>query len=242
VPPESTTVGFASANVVFEGVVTRVRAGTMPVVPVSDRTIVVRVGTVLRVPTALVAHVVPEQEITLFQLDRPLVVGKRAVFFADTWLVGGDGLAVRELSRDTLRSVAQVAALLPRAEAFAADSALRARLRSAELVIQGRVLSVGDTTGLPRARQQGEHDPQWRVAAIAVDAVLRGSAPREIGFLYPTSNDVLWFDVPKPGVGERAIWVLRRETAIERLVLVSAADRLDISQLARVRALLARGR
>jgi putative transposon-encoded protein len=223
------------ASIVFDGTVTGVGKAAMDMVPASSNTFVVRVGSALRTPSELTLPA----EITVYTSGRVPVVGDRATFFADPWLIGS-GLAVREIAREAAADAARLRPLLDSGAARARDTVATLRLRTAEVIAMGSVIAAGDSVALPRPRVESEHDPQWRVARIRVDTTYRGGGGSVVEFLYPSSIDVLWYDVPKPRVGDRAIWLLRRDSTVDRLVLLDPRDRLDVSQAGRVRALLNR--
>jgi hypothetical protein len=84
---------------------------------------------------------------------------------------------------------------------------LRNRVEKAELIITGRVIesqSAG-TTSIPKS----EHDPDWWVARVAVQSVLKGKETnKEIEVLFPNSTDIVWYKVPKLREAMRGIFLL----------------------------------
>src|SRR5438067_6103135 len=133
------------SRLIFRGTVERLNAATMPAVPVTESTAVVKVDEVLQAPAAL--GDLTGQEITV-QLagPQPTRTRQQAVFFTNPWLYG-DSLAVQEVGRQEVgrreagadlarlrEQVAEVTGRLP-------DEALQRRLSEADLVVAGTVLN-----------------------------------------------------------------------------------------------------
>jgi hypothetical protein len=132
--------------------------------------------------------------------------GETRVFFTDVVSLG-DEVVVREIGqRDaspaTMRDVAEgvrVASERPVAE----------RIAGAELVITGRVTSTRAVAREPLP--VSEHDPEWSIARVAVDSVLKGpSSRRTVEVLFASSMDIAWYRSPKLNEGVSGIFILRR--------------------------------
>jgi hypothetical protein len=118
----------------------------------------------------------------------------------------GDAVVVRELgqvkaSRETERDIMQAVKMV-------SEQPLRSRVERADLIITGKVLesrSAGTTTIL-----KSEHDPDWWIARVAVQSVLKGKeTKREIEVLFPNSADIVWYKVPKLREGLTGIFLLQ---------------------------------
>jgi hypothetical protein len=96
---------------------------------------------------------------------------------------------------------------------------LQLRLQSADLVVQGKVIStervdVEPLAGSPeRPRQISEHNPGLKKATIEVTGVLSNadpSMPKIITVLYPSSHDVTWLGAPRFERGDTGVFVLSK--------------------------------
>ena len=88
------------------------------------------------------------------------------------------------------------------------DSALKARLESAALVVAGAVADVQPSA--VETTHISEHDPGWRRATIKVDEVIKGrSGVKQATVLFPSSDDVRWYNIRKYTVGQQGIWLLQ---------------------------------
>jgi len=94
---------------------------------------------------------------------------------------------------------------------------LKEALGKAALVISGKVLStnIPDTT----MRQNiSEHDPLIRKAVIQVQQVLKGKKIKgTVAVYYASSDDVRWYQSPKPFVGQVAIFLLHSDNVSKQL-------------------------
>jgi hypothetical protein len=91
-------------------------------------------------------------------------------------------------------------------------NSLRARLASSELIVVGKV--VGEPRRAPVKRTFGEHDPDLRVADIAVSSTERGQTSRTVTVLFAGSLDERWLRSPKLRAGESAVFSLQRDREI----------------------------
>lgn len=198
-----------AAQLVFRGTIQKVEASNLEIVPADSDTAVVRVDEVLKAAPGL--GDLTGREITV-KLAQPgdATAGEQAVFFTKGWLYGST-LAVVEVGRlhgDAALLRGQVAA----AGRLAADEELAGRLAGAALVVAGRVVDTHPAAVVTEVGEGSEHDPQWWEAVVQVDTVLKGKAAgQRVTFFYPTSQDVVWFEAPKPEVGSDGIWLLYRD-------------------------------
>lgn len=199
-----------AAQLVFRGTIQKVGASNLDIVQADSSTAVVRVDEVLKGGGSL--GDLTGREITV-KLAQPgtATPGEQAVFFTNGWLYG-QTLAVVEVGRlhgDAALLRGQVAAAVRQA----ADDELRGRLAGAVLIVAGKVV---ETHPAPVAGSQvgegSEHDPQWWEAVVQVDTVFKGNpTAQRVSFFYPTSQDVVWSEAPKPSVGADGIWLLFRD-------------------------------
>jgi hypothetical protein len=227
------------ARFIFRGTIQRRNAATMDSVPVSDRTVVVRVDEILQAPEALAGYL--GQEITVQLSGRQKVQeGQQAVFYTNGWLFG-DSIAVQSIghhpvarTRELLLSQPAGPTATPRETLAHRD--LQKRVAEAETVVTGKVINVripqsssggrpataaateSDAAVEPSGRIS-EHDPEWREAVIEVEEVEKGrTQTRNVVILFPSSNDVQWYRAPKFEAGQQGVFLLhpRAEQAESR--------------------------
>jgi len=132
--------------------------------------------------------------------------GEARVFFTDVVSLG-DEVVVREVgqrdaSPTTMRDVDERVRI-------AAERPVAERIAGAELVLTGRVTS---TRPIGRESVPGsEHDPDWSIARVAVDSMLKGpSSRRTVEVLFASSMDIAWYRSPKLYEGVSGVFILRR--------------------------------
>jgi hypothetical protein len=214
----------SKATLIFTGEVTRLSSATMPVVPVSANTIVVRVNQVVGGRDAVVDYA--GREITVLIKDpQNFRVGDSFLFYTTGWLVG-ESIAVQEISSRRIPLAAASGSLLKNIERAAQaleTEALRRRISQADLIVEGKVVSTEPVEILPLAEAAAEgnerlplvieHNPNLKRAVIEVISVLEGGGatpPRTITVLYPTGQDVKWTDTPRLERGDAGLFILNR--------------------------------
>jgi len=89
---------------------------------------------------------------------------------------------------------------------------LQQRIAGADLIITGKVVSSAPAEQPSIFRS--EHDPDWWIARVQVQSVLKGAKPsKEIEVLYPHSMDIAWYKSPKLEEGLSGIFILRHVNA-----------------------------
>ncbi len=226
---------------VVQGTVLRLGAATMPIVPVSDKTIVVKVAQVHQAPKT--AGRLVGSELTILVKDATdLKVGDQVVFFAEGWLLG-DGIAVKEVGRLKGKSSADLSKQLTTARQSVADQALKERIAGAELVVTGKVASVGARAPIDPTAPVTEHDPQWQEAVIEVSTVLKGDPSlKRVVVVFPGSLDVAWANAPKFKGGQAGVWILRHDDQAKGLTALDPIDFQPDTQVTRIRRLVKDGR
>jgi hypothetical protein len=245
------------SSMVFVGTVERVGAVSFSGVPVSPRTVVVRVDAVLEKPASV--SLAPGDRATVEVQDSALFRGgTQATFYADGWIFG-EGVAVREVGHEpspvAMRTVAlgQNASEVSQTRQQLSDDELRARIQAADMVMVGRVLSVRQATlavAGDRPTRITEHDPAWQEAVIRVVSGLKGvQADQEVVVRFPGSLDVAWHGVPKFKVGQEGTFLLQKDRVtgtpkamlagapVDAYTALDAKDALPKDQADRVRRL-----
>jgi hypothetical protein len=226
----TSTAGLSrQANFVFKGTVIKLRARTFPEVPITHRTLVVRVDEISDAPETLADY--GGREITV-QLGpgAPLRKTDQAIFHTHGW-VFGRGLAVRSVEHRVIAAGAVVAAAARDPVENLAVTQAAERFDTADIVVSGRVVAVRlppsevaatrmtaavDADGnVTLTKPISEHDPFIQEAVVVVDAVHKGEAPAEVTVRFPTSTDVRWYGAPKFKPGDQGFFMLRRRETAE---------------------------
>jgi hypothetical protein len=169
--------------------------------------------------------------------------GEEKIFFASVWHVG-DGLGLVEVGSVGVAVAGvnskELAMELDKARASEADAALAARIKDAQTIVFGKVVAIRP----PKKRMLTEHDPEWSEADIDVVETLKGTSSGKMTILFPASQDVMWYRVPKPKISQSGIWLLKSglsgAVSVEQAGVSDAGDFLPSSELPRVKKLLGR--
>lgn len=242
--------------IIFSGTVSQLAATSFAEVPKSAQTIVVRVDSVVRKPTAV--SLKKGDSITVEVKDpSEFQEGTQATFYTDGWIFGS-GVAVKELGHVLgLAPAAPTGNKAPgQAQDQVSDEELRQRMNASDFVIVGRVTDVRkwnapkSTSGSPL--HVTEHDADWHEAVIEVQSVLKGGKVKgnKVIVRFPNRNDVAWVRSPKFVKNQKGIFCLNRDQAtgvpttkmggqqVTVYTCLGHGDALPLSEEARVRALL----
>lgn len=196
------------ASFVFDGIVEREAASSLSIVRPGPGTVVVRVGRIYNAPGDL--HDQAGQEVTVVFAGTPAPAAgrRRIVFFVEPFAYG-ETIAAQAVGTiaapDDLESLEQAVGAVT---LDIQDQELRRHLADADAVVHGIVGErhpVGDSSPL------SEHRPDWWVATIVITSPLKGDIEGEILVRFPNSTDVRWYWIPKPQVGDEAIFILHRD-------------------------------
>lgn len=155
--------------------------------------------------------------------------GGSFLFFTNC-VVLSDHIVVREVghiraSRDADHEVAEVLK-------EAAERPLRDRIAIAKLIVEGHVTTSSPAD--PKAIQKSEHDPNWWIAHVAVESVIKGGgkAVKHVEVLFANSKDIAWYKSPKLHEGSRGIFLLHSVKKTDRpprvgRVMYQATEPLD---------------
>src|SRR5258708_6777796 len=207
--PQATSNQAALAkqsSIVFAGTVSQLGATSFAGVPKSAQTIVVRVDSVLKKPSAV--SLKKGDNVTVEVKDPSTFrEGTQATFYTDGWIFGS-GVAVKELGHRIIASeVASAGAAggseipVDQTQNQISDQELQDRLKSADFVVIGRVTDVHRWT-VPKSavpQRVSEHDPDWHEAVVEVQSVLKGAQVKgnKVVVRFPARNDVAWDNPPK---------------------------------------------
>jgi len=189
------------ATFIFKGTIRKLNAATMPDVPVTKSTAVVRIDQVVSGPSDLSAFL--GQEITVEVSNKQSRVGQKLIFHAVPWMFGA-GIAVRSIREE---SAGNVRAQTP-----------TGAYDDADLVVRGKVVRVQLPKKVTRTQTKSatlpitEHAPLWREAIIEVEQVLKGKEKaRHVTVCFPDSSDVMFRGVPKFEPGQQGYFILHKD-------------------------------
>jgi hypothetical protein len=202
----------SNSRFIFRGTIARLRAGTMPAVPISDNTAIVRVDEVLQAPSMFADQNGRDITVQLADGSRRNREGQQAVFFTNGWLYG-DSIAVVEVGRlPPKQGGARLRQQIADANRHIAEQALMDRIDPTALIVAGRVVESRPAPEQERRGPITEHDPDWWEAIIQVESVEKGSYPETfLPILFPNSTDEMWIDAPKFRQGDEGVWLLRQD-------------------------------
>lgn len=247
------------SSIIFSGTVSQLAAASFSGVPESPQTVVVRVDSVLKKPSAV--SLKKGDNVTV-ELKDPSAFqqGTQATFYTEGWIFGA-GVAVKELGHDlnVARAATAEAAAVDTAPAHSpkqmSDQDLQSRIASSELVVIGHITDVHRWM-IPKSAASrypvSEHSADWHEAVLQVDSVLKGAKPKrgKMVVRFPLSRDVAWVDSPKFQKQQQGIFFLKRDQVsgdptssiggykVEVYTCLKSGDWLPLSDEARVRSLL----
>jgi len=211
----------AHATFVFIGKVVKMKAATMPDIPV-DNTLIVQIDHIIQAP-AMFATITGHQVTVRFKELPQINEGATITVYANGWIFG-ETLAVDAVSYSTDTDKQSIASAVQATTTSATDDSIKERLSSAQLAVVGKVVKVEPSTiaqpqtltgtqatGETATTHISEHDPDWHEATIQVDEVLKGEKnTKEVKVLFPKSDDVRWYNVHKYSEGQQGVWLLQQ--------------------------------
>ena len=217
---QTETDRLSKSTLVFKGTVIRLQATTLAMLPPSPDTIVVKVDSVIRTTDATTDYA--GREVTI-RLSNPagIAVGDKYIFYTRGWVLS-EGIGLVEIDRKKVPLAAsannQLLSAIMAASQDVDNKLLQLRVQSADLVVQGKVISTERVDLQPLAgssekpRQISEHNPGLKKATIEVTGVLSldPSVPKVITVLYPSSHDVAWLGAPRFERGDTGVFVLSK--------------------------------
>src|SRR5437879_6044399 len=196
------------SSIVFAGTVSQLGATSFAGVPKSAQTVVVRVDSVLKKPSAV--SLKKGDNVTV-ELKDPSAFqqGTQATFYTEGWIFGS-GVAVMELGHECRSGTGEAAKqagadekAYQHAQEQISDQELQNRIASSELVVIGRVTDVHRWT-IPKSAASryhtSEHSADWHEAILQIDSVLKGTKHKTSKMVvsFPLSRDVTWMTSQQP--------------------------------------------
>lgn len=207
----------SQASFVFKGTVKKLKAATLPSAPVTDQTTIVHVDKVLQAPKLLSAYEGLDITVQLGK-EKKVKEGEQAIFYTNGWLFG-DSIAVQSVGHAAVGESDAASIGGSRAATQAKeDRELQEHLADADVVVRGRVVSVGlpepESGGATKAKAEStsyasEHSPRWNEAIVDVQSVEKGEpAHKHISVRFAGSDDVAWAKSPKLEAGQEGVFIL----------------------------------
>jgi hypothetical protein len=208
---ENTLTRYEGSDYIFSGTLVKHFASTMPEYVKGKDASIVRVDKVLK---ASAGHENFEgREITVLLNDGQrgtLKEGSSGVFITKTWLFG-NSLAVLAQAIDLENSrMENIQDEIKQYEQNQEYRMLESRVKSADLIVYGKVTRIEDLD--PKGQfDETEHDPQYRVAVVIPEGVLKRSGDVDtVKFYFASSDDIRWYRAPKFNTGSEGIFLLQR--------------------------------
>lgn len=152
------------------------------------------------------------------------------LFYAKTWLFGESlAVVVNELrpTDQMNKSKSEINDFLQSKQ----ETMLQGRIKGAQLVTSGKITDVNESIAeeVKRTTRLSEHNPNWKLAVISVDEIIKGSATEKtVQFYFASSMDVHWYQAPKFSVEKQGIFILQKSDQLQlpenALILIHPED------------------
>ena len=204
------------SSIIFVGTVVKLGAVSFEGVLASKKTAVVKVDRVIEKPAAIV--ITGGQQVTV-ELKDPSKFneGTQPTFYTQGWILG-QGTALKEVGHEVTPVTlalqpGQVEKHVALERQKQQEEELRARIKSADMVVAGRVVSVRQAaTATGGKKFITEHDPNWQEATIKVESAMKGASGVEnVVVRFPGSEDVLYYDLPKFKADQEGVFLLKKD-------------------------------
>jgi hypothetical protein len=197
------------ASYVFKSTVTQLNASNEPSVGSGPGLIVAHVDEAFRAAPSVGVDGLRGRDVTILTAGDEPGVGDVLLVFANEWVYGVQ-IALREVAhrKATARAVRDVVAAVERLPV----RHLEARLDGAVLVVDGEVERIGPS---PVPDGLTLRSPNYRLAVVQAESTLKGDGAERVNVLFPTNPAPPWRDAPRLWEHERAVFILRPETALQ---------------------------
>jgi hypothetical protein len=245
------------SSIIFVGTVVKLQAVSFPAVPVSRKTAVLKVDRVIEKPATVTLAAGLEVTVELKDPAK-FKVGSTATFYTEGWILG-QGVAVREVGHEAATVTAtatpgQIETKVAQARQQLTDADLRDRLRSADMVVVGRVSTVRKAALAAGGKKFiTEHDPDWQEATIKVESAMKGArGGDEVVVRFPGSNDVMYRNAPRFKTDQEGVFIMKKDavtglprimvgtTQVDAYVVHRSTDVIPKSDSSRVKQLMKR--
>lgn len=257
---ESEQALLARSAIVVRGKILRVNASDEPLVAASSSTAVIRILE-MRSGREIAGDQVGSTATVILSRSGGLRAGVEALFFGNprflgtTLTIADEGEIVASAATDAMTAAVESSAKLRQ------DGLVTARIASASQVFRGvvediqRLGTAGGVGDEAKRAPASEHEPEWSVASVRVVDPIRGAAKDAlVKIVFAASQDIEWFNSPKPKPGQEAIFLTQKPDAEQgpQLLAVGASegrlaeilsapqDMLPVAEESRIQSLIVR--
>jgi hypothetical protein len=135
-----------------------------------------------------------------------------------------------------------LSAAIARSSEHVREEKFKHRIESAELVVTGEVTRVAAKEGRAEGKDKDDRDKDkddWNVATVQISRVLKGHhSNKTVNVVFPQGTAARWVGTPRFEVGDKGIWILRREHEDENYRAAGFQDFLLLGDLSWVEKLL----
>lgn len=219
------------SSIVVRGSVARVNASDEPQLAPTASTVVVKVSN-MYLGSEISGDQAGRNITVILSRSSRFKVGEEAYFFGNPRFVG-KSLTMADEGEIPATDARANAAEIQRGVQARRDLPIRLRLNVADMVFRGKVEDVRTLEASEEAPKQSgresvsdresvsEHDPEWRVAFVRVVTPLRGVKEGVVLIIFPSSNDIMWLNTPKPKIGQEAVFIAHKPLKEEEPLLRS---------------------
>jgi hypothetical protein len=221
---------------VFKATVTQLNSSNEPAVRPGPGLIVAHVDEAFRASHSVGLRGLRGRDVTIQLSGGAPDIGEKLLVFANEWVYGTQ-IALREVAHHKAtaqaeKEVEEIVERLPIRQ-------LEERLDDAALVIEGEVEKI-EPSPIPDGFSL--HSPNYRLAVVRVESVLKGRAGERVRILFPTNPAPPWRTAPRLKEGRNAVFILRHEKVLKAPEeFFTALDPHDIQSresIPRIKALL----
>jgi len=214
-----------ASSYVFKATIRQINASNEPTVRAAPGLVVARVDEAFRASPSVGAGALRGREVTIRLAAEGLDVGDELILFATEW-VYGINIALREIGRRRVT---------PQAERAVVDAVERLPIRHLESRLDGAVRVVaGEVKEIkPSPVPDGFslRSPNYHLAVVRVEAHLKGRGGGSVNVLFPTNLAPPWSRAPRLKPHQKAVFILRHETALKAPTqFFTALDPADVQQ------------
>ena len=224
------------SSYVFKATVMQLSASNEPAIRPGPELIIAHVDEAFRASPSVGVHGLRNRDVTILVTGGTPEVGDKLLIFARDWLYGAQ-IALREVAHH--KATPQAEKDVVEAVERMPTRHLEARLGGAVLVIDGEVESIGPS---PVPDGFTLRSPNYQMAVVRIAATLKGKRVEHVEVLFPTNVAPPWRTAPRLKKDERAIFILRHETAIKApkqyLTALDPSDVQSPAMLNKIKSLL----
>lgn len=233
-PDKNLDMLIQASTYIFAGTVEKLGSAHISSVPANDNTSVVKVEYVYT-PADILDDLTGKQVTVQLKETQTISSGNRAIFFTNGWIYG-KGIALTEVGHMKEEQPDKFKPRVAQSLQRKADNQLKKRIDRASLIVVAKVVKTHEAK-LDKRLPISEHNPHWWEAVLQISAVKKGEFQgNELSMLFPSSNDEVWIDSPKPELHKEGIWILQKDQQEKgapkfRVPGYTALDALDLQTM-----------